>query len=128
MNQNISRISQAEFEIMKILWRAAEPVSTGDIYNELSEQMGWDRSTVRTLLKRLTEKGAVTTKKLKVLSYLPAISEKEYCDVQTKSFVERLYGGSATRLVSSLVENYDLTESDIDELRELLRREGDKIE
>lgn len=128
MNQNTGRISQAEFEVMKILWRTDGPVSTGDIYSELSKEMGWDRSTVRTLLKRLTEKGAVTTQKLKVLSYLPAISEKEYTDEQTKSFVERLYGGSATRLVSSLVENYDLTESDIEELREILKAEGDKIE
>lgn len=126
MNQNVSRISQAEFEVMKILWSAGGPVSTGDIYQELLKELGWDRSTVRTLLKRLTEKGAVTAHKLKVLSYLPAISEKEYCDEQMKSFVERLYGGSATRMVTSLVENYNLTESDIEELRDILKLEGEK--
>lgn len=126
MNQNTVRISQAEFEVMKILWQADGPVSTGDICQKLFKELGWDRSTVRTLLKRLTEKGAVTTQKLKVLHYLPAISEKEYCDEQTISFVERLYGGNATRLVSSLVENYSLTESDIEELREILKLEGEK--
>ncbi len=128
MNENTSRISQAEFEVMKILWRANDPISTGDICSELSRELGWDRSTVRTLLKRLTDKGAVTTQKLKVLTYLPAISEKEYCDDQTKSFVERLYGGSATRLVSTLVENYNLSDSDLEELREILRLEGEKDE
>ncbi|MDF2944085.1 MAG: transcriptional repressor, CopY family [Herbinix sp.] len=128
MKDNINRISQAELEVMKILWQANGPVSTGDIYKELSEQMGWDRSTVRTLLKRLTEKGSVITNKLKVLNYLPVVSEKEYCDVQTKNFVERLYGGSAKRLVSSLVENYNLTTTDIEELRELLNSGGGKDE
>jgi BlaI family penicillinase repressor len=121
MNENANRISQAELEVMKILWKINEPVSTGDICKELSERMGWERSTVRTLLKRLTEKGSVITKKYNVLSYLPVVSEKEYCDLQTKSFVERLYGGSAKRLVSSLVENYNLTPSEIEELRDLLK-------
>lgn len=128
MNENVSKISQAELEIMKILWQAKEPVSTNVIFIELSDKMGWDRSTVRTLLKRLLEKGAVAVKNLKVISYIPLILEKEYCDVQTKSFVDRLYGGSAKRLVSSLVENYDLTSADIDELRSLLIQGGDKIE
>lgn len=128
MNQNASRISQAEFEVMKILWRAGAPVSTGDIYQELSKEFGWDRSTVRTLLKRLTEKGVVSAHKLKVLCYQPAISEKEYCDEQIKNVVERLYGGSATRLVTSLVENYDLTDADMEELRDILKVEGEKHE
>ncbi|MBP1754201.1 MAG: transcriptional repressor, CopY family [Firmicutes bacterium] len=128
MNENTTKISHAELEIMKILWQADEPVSTNDIYKELSEKMSWDRSTVRTLLKRLSEKDAVTVKNLKVISYLPLIQEKEYRDSQTKSFIERLYGGSAKRLVSSLVENYNLTPADIDELRSLLEQGGDKIE
>jgi len=128
MNPNISRISQAEFEVMKILWKACGPVPTGYICQELFTELGWDRSTVRTLLKRLNEKGAVITQKIQVLCYLPAITEKEYCDEQTKSFVQRLYGGSATRLVSSLVENYNLTESDIEELRSLLKLEGEDNE
>lgn len=128
MEDNTIRISQAEHEVMKILWQADGPVSTNEIYQVLSDQMGWDRSTVRTLLKRLVEKGAVITRKLAVISYLPAVSEKEYRKAQTRSFVERLYGGSAKRLVSSLVESYDLSPSDIDELRELLNSGGEENE
>jgi len=128
-NTSNSYINAAnKYQVMKILWRADGPITTGDICIELSRELGWDRSTVRTLLKRLTDKGAVTTQKIKVLTYLPAISEKEYCEDQTKSFVERLYGGSATKLVSTLVENYYLSESDLEELREILRLEGEKDE
>lgn len=120
------KISQAELIVMQELWKEKEPVSTGDLYKELSKSMGWDRSTVRTLLKRLTEKEAVISKKLAVICYLPAITEDEYRNEQTKSFVENLYGGSAKRLVSSLVENYDLSKKDIEELREYLNKECDK--
>lgn len=128
MNENISKISQAELEIMKILWQTKEPVSTNDIYKELAEKMGWDRSTVRTLLRRLSDKGAVEVKNLKVISYIPLIPEEDYRNSQTKSFIERLYGGSAKRLVSSLVENYDLSPADIEELRLLLEQGGGKDE
>jgi BlaI family penicillinase repressor len=121
---SINRISEAELEIMKVLWNADTPVATGTIYKELSEKLGWDRSTVRTLLKRLWEKGAVEERRLKVLCYLPAVSEDEYLHSQTKSFLSRLYGGSAKRLVASLVQNDELTPSDIEELRAYLASGG----
>lgn len=124
MMNPLNRISEAELAVMKILWDAKGPVSTGAIYKELSEQLKWDRSTVRTLLRRLAEKGAVEEKKLHVLCYLPAVSEKDYRDTQTKSFLERLYGGSAKRLVASLVQSDELTPEDIQELREFLNRGG----
>lgn len=120
------KISQAELVVMQELWKENGPVSTGDLFKEISKRMGWDRSTVRTLLKRLTEKEAVIETKLGVISYIPAITEEEYLTEQTKSFVDNLYGGSAKRLVSSLVENYDLSQKDIEELREFLNKECEK--
>ena len=116
------RISQAELEIMKILWDGNGPVATGSIYRDLSEKLS--RSTVRTLLKRLTEKGAVEEQKLQVLCYLPLVSEEDYRDDQTKSFLDRLYGGSAKNLVASLVQSSELTSGDLEELRNFLNQGG----
>ncbi|BCN29346.1 BlaI/MecI/CopY family transcriptional regulator [Anaeromicropila herbilytica] len=124
--ENVNKISQAELVVMQALWEIGSPVSTGELYKVLTSKMGWDRSTVRTLLKRLTEKGAVTVKKINVMCYTPTITEEEYLEEQTKSFLDNLYGGSAKRLVSSLVENYDLSENDIEELREYFNKECEK--
>ena len=124
MTNHLNRISEAELAVMKILWNAEGPVATGAICRELSEQLSWDRSTVRTLLRRLAEKGAVEERKLEVLCYSPAVSEKDYRDLQTKSFLKRLYGGSAKKLVASLVQSDEQTEDDIQELREFLNRGG----
>jgi BlaI family penicillinase repressor len=123
-----NKISEAELAVMKILWDADQPVSTNTIYKHLQDQMGWDRSTVRTLIKRLHEKEAITQKKLDVYCYLPAISEAEYLNVQTKSFIERLYGGSVKNLVASLVQNSDLSPEDIEELKEFLKSGGNRHE
>lgn len=124
----VNKISEAEFEVMKILWAASRPVSTNTICKQLQEQMGWDRSTVRTLIKRLCEKEAIIQEKLNVYCYVPAISETEYLDTQTKSFIKRLYGGSVKNLVASLVHNHNLSKEDIEELKEFLRSEGGQSE
>ena len=121
---HFSRISEAELAVMKILWNAGGPVATGVICRELSDQLSWDRSTVRTLLRRLAEKGAVEEIKLEVLCYAPNLSEGDYRSSQTKSFLERLYGGSAKKLVASLVQSDELTAEDIQELREFLNQGG----
>jgi BlaI family penicillinase repressor len=125
---NTGRISQAELVIMQVIWKAGGPISTSDIYKELSEQMGWDRSTVRTLLKRLTEKGVIIMQKLQVIHYLPAVSESDYREEQTRSFLDNMYGGSAKKLVSSLVQSSNLTSDDIVELRNFLDEEYKKYE
>lgn len=117
-----SRISEAELTVMKIIWKADGPISTGEICRQLSEQAGWDRSTVRTLLKRLVEKNAVEEKKLGVLCYLPAVSEKEYRRAQTGRFLKRMYGGSAKRLVAFLVQDDQISEKELEELRDFLNK------
>lgn len=119
-----NRISEAELTVMKILWEADSPVSTGEICRQLAEKAGWDRSTVRTLLKRLAEKGAAEEKKLGVLCYLPAVSEKEYRRAQTSRFLKRVYGGSAKRLVAFLVQDDQLSEEELEELRVFLNEGG----
>ena len=54
------KISDAELEIMRILWREKRAVSFSDIRIELSDKMGWGKSTIATLLRRLTKKGAIS--------------------------------------------------------------------
>ena len=124
----VNKISEAELEVMKILWDADQPLSTHTICKQLQEQMGWDRSTVRTLIKRLVEKAAIIQKKLDVYCYLPAISETEYLNAQTKSFINRLYGGSVKYLVASLVQDENLTPEDIEELKAFLKSGGERSE
>jgi BlaI family penicillinase repressor len=118
-------ISEAEAEVLRVLWGSVGPVPTAAICKDITDKTGWDRSTVRTLLRRLVEKGAVEELKLDVLCYRPVLTEEEYRRTQTKSFLERHYGGSAQRLVASLVRSDNLSESDIAELRAFLNS-GDK--
>jgi BlaI family penicillinase repressor len=123
-----NNISEAEAEVLAVLWGSDEPLATADICRTVTAKTGWDRSTVRTLLRRLVEKGAVEEMKLDVLSYRPVLVEEEYRRTETSSFLDRHYGGSVKRLVASLVRNDNLTEDDVAELREFLKTGGDTRE
>ena len=63
------KISDAELEIMRILWREKRAVSFSDIRIELSDKMGWGKSTIATLLRRLTKKGAISIQERNSLLY-----------------------------------------------------------
>lgn len=125
------KISEAEAEVMKVLWAAQEEegrgfygLGTSEVVKILQAGKEWDRSTVRTLLKRLADKGAVLTEKQMSLTgrqeiflYRPAFPQAEYRQDQTKGLIARLYGGSAKNLVAALVDEKALTKEEISELR-----------
>ena len=119
-----SPISDAEAEVLRVLWGSEEPQTTAEICAHVTEKTGWDRSTVRTLIRRLVDKGAIEELRLAVLCYRPLLTESDWLRTQTNSFLERHYGGSARRLVASLVEDNSLSPEDIAELRAFLSAGG----
>lgn len=118
-------IGEAELEIMKVLWKAGEPVNTQYI-NEAVEEKGWKRTTISTFLTRLVDKGAIYSEKCgKLYYYTPLISQKDYRKSQTMNFIKSVYNGSVKDLAVSLFENETLSDDDIKELRAIFEdREG----
>lgn len=123
MKENVvmGKISDSELLVMQELWSAAVPLTAGDLQERLAAR--WDGSTVKTLLRRLCEKGAAEATKCEVLYYAPRISQKEYEDYAAHSLVNRVYGGSARNLVATLVNAGSFSKDEMAELRALLRGE-----
>ena len=112
-------ISDAEYEIISVLWSADEPMTAQDI-SEREEMKKWKYSTIATLLKRMYEKGAVTYEKRgRYFYYSPLIDEQEYKTEQTKSHVSRLYNGSVKNLVAALFENKQLSGDDVKDIKDM---------
>ncbi len=123
--KQMERISDAELEILKLLWESGEALSSAQINDTLKERMGWEKSTTRTLVARLLEKRAISQEKRDMYYYSANVMEKDYLTEQTKSFLSRLYKGNAKDLVASLVEQDYIKPEDIDELRAFWK-EGEK--
>lgn len=123
MNQPAEKITDSEYEVMRVLWEAGEPLPIPDIRRTLQTRKGWEATTVKTLVSRLTEKGALIQEKRNVYYYHPAITEAEYNRWATGNLLHRLYRGSVKNLVAALVDSEGLTKRDIDELRDLFHVE-----
>lgn len=123
----IQQISDAELDIMKIIWANGEPTLFAFLMEEL-EAAGktWRKNTVITLLSRLMEKGFLkATKTGRRNEYTPLVSEAEYQKCRTRSFLDRIYGGNVKGLVANLIESDFLTDSEYEELRNMI--EGREI-
>lgn len=124
--KNLPQISEAEFEVMKIVWKYA-PISTRDITEKLLQTTNWNPKTIQTLIKRLVTKGALTyEKQSRMFIYTPAVKENEYIRQESNSFLKRYYNGDITAMVSAYIENDRLSESELDTLRSLLSQKHQK--
>lgn len=124
--KNLPQISEAEFEVIKIVWKYA-PISTRDITEKLLQTTNWSPKTIQTLIKRLVTKGALTyEKQSRMFIYTPAVKENEYIGQESNSFLKRYYNGDITAMVSAYIENDRLSESELDTLRSLLSQKHQK--
>lgn len=122
--KNIS-IGDAELEIMKVIWKSKEPITSLDIGKEV-EDKGWKKTTIATFLTRLVEKGALSADKQgKLYYYTPLITEKEYRKSQTKNLIKSLYNGSVRDFAVSFFEEQKLSDDDIKELRAIFEDKGE---
>ncbi len=112
------KISEAELEVLKILWDKKTALSSTEINDILKEKMGWEKSTIRTLVYRLIEKGALTQEKRDIYYYTPNILEETYIAEQTKNFLHKIFKGNVKNLIASLFEQDYLNPNDIDELKQ----------
>ena len=117
---NLPQISEAEFEVMKIVWKYA-PINTNEITEKLTRTSSWSPKTIQTLIKRLVSKKALTYEKQgRVFVYTPLVREDEYIRKESNSFLKRYYNGNITSMLVSYLEDDKLSEEDIASLRDLL--------
>lgn len=121
------KITQAELDVMDVLWNES-PLAASDVAERLSARKSWSAQTVKTLLSRLAEKGAVAHRPDgRRYLYRPLVSRESYARKAAQTLVDRLFDGRAAPLVANLAETGALSEDDIVELEALLeelRRDG----
>ena len=120
------RITETEWEIMKVCWRCS-PVSAQEIIDALAAPDPWHPKTVKTLLNRLVKKRALGFKKEgRAYLYEPLVAEKDCVTAESQSFLDRVFGGSLKPMLSHFVENRALTPGEIAELKKLLQPKDKK--
>lgn len=127
--QNIS-LTNTEWNLMECLWEAS-PRTGREATDYLQERVGWTRSTTLTMLRRMTEKGLVHCEDKKGMKvYSPLIRREDAVIKETDDFLNRVYKGSVSMMMSAITKKQELTKEEIDELYAILReaeaKEGKK--
>jgi predicted transcriptional regulator len=114
-------LSDAEWKIMNAVWARGGPVSGRDVHAALVEQTGWAYTTVKTMLDRLVEKGALAaTKERNVSQYRSRLPRQRAVTAAVRSLTDRAFGGAVIPLVHHLVGSRKLSARDRAELRRML--------
>jgi BlaI family penicillinase repressor len=115
------RITAAEWEVMAVVWDRTEAAAS-TVFDLLERRKQWTLATVRTLLRRLVNKGALEQKADgKRYLYTARISMAECARIEGDSFLERVLGRAPSEAILHLVKRADLSKEDIQELRRILR-------
>jgi BlaI family transcriptional regulator, penicillinase repressor len=116
------RISDAELHVMEVLWAASQPLTATEVAERIDAERGWSLATVKTMLSRLAAKGALSHREEgRRYLYSPAIERDSYVGIESRRFVDRLFGGRLSPLVARLAEEDALDDEDIAAIEALLK-------
>ncbi len=115
------RITDAEWDVLTAIWKR-NPIAASEIQASLSSARKWSSGTVRTLLTRLQKKGTIAAEKVsRRFLYTPLVDKSECIQHESRSFIEKFLGGKPSSIVLDIVRESNLSDSDIKELRKILR-------
>ena len=119
-------VTPGEWVVMEELWES--PKTLMELVRNLGETEGWAKSTVTTMVRRMTEKELIhyeTDGKTK--TFMAAVSREDVVAEETTSLLKRAYNGSIGLLVNAMAQRNTLSKSDIDELYAILQKAEDEL-
>lgn len=120
-----NRLSDAEFEVMKVLWTLKPPLSSSQIISALNDSKDWKPQTILTLLTRLINKSYVTSKKIDNKNfYTPLVNEEDYLEFETSKFINKFHDNSLVGFVNTLYKGNDISKEELDQLKDWLDNFG----
>ncbi|MBQ2677223.1 MAG: BlaI/MecI/CopY family transcriptional regulator [Clostridia bacterium] len=116
----MQKLFDSEIKVMEIIWDN-EPVSAKQISLIANDTIGWNKNTTYTIIKKLEAKGFVKREEPNFVC-TSVFSRDEVQKNETKSLVDKLFGGSKKALFSALLEDEHLSKDEIKELRDLIEK------
>ena len=123
---NNFKITESEWEIMKIVWEC-NPVTSQQIINLLDDKVEWTEPTIKTFINRLVKKGIIGYMRSgRQYLYHPLVSQKDCIKKESKSFLNKVFDGAMGMMISNFLEDAHLSNKEIDSLTKLLEEKREK--
>ncbi len=122
----IPKISEAEWEVMKIVWSRSSPCTANEIVDALEGIANWMPNTVKSLITRLVKKKALGYKEeRRIYLYYPLVSQDDCINAESKSFLTRVFGGAIKPMLVTFLQEEKLSQDDIEDLKRILEERKD---
>lgn len=112
------KIFDSETKVMEIIWKHG-PISAKEISLIAADTIGWNKNTTYTVIKKLEAKGFIRRDDPGFIC-TPMVSQKEIQKNEAVSLLNKLFGGSRKALFSALLDDENLTEQEIEEIRNMI--------
>lgn len=122
-------LSNLELDVMRLIWRDKEAI-VPDLHRELERDRGLSYSTVKTIVDRLEEKGAIGRIRTygRTILYGPLIEEQTLAKPMVRDLLRRLFGGEARPMISHLLDEAELSAEDLQYLEQVIAQKRKDME
>ena len=127
MPDKLPQISDAEWDVMKVVWDSPRPLTAGEVVQRLADDKHWKPRTIKTLLNRLVKKRAVEARADPAgrrFLYRARVAREAVVRKESRSFLWRVFDGAVAPALVHFLEHGQLTAEEIDQLKQTLEREG----
>lgn len=129
MKKTYQRLPESELDIMLVLWNGTPPMTRPEIEKVINTKKNLAPTTILSLLTRLEAKNFVeVTRQGKTNLYTPLVSQADYQAHESRSVLEKLYGNSLKKFVTSLYQGKKISSEEIQDLSDFLKELDDREE
>ena len=118
MGEEIIKLFDSELKVMDILWKEG-PVPARHVADVLTEELGWNKNTTYTLIKRCINKGAIERREPNFMCHA-LIAKEKVQEAETNELINKIFDGSADKLFASLLSRKKLSAGEIEKLKKIL--------
>ena len=110
----------SEWKLMELIWTHG-PISAKDVSLLAAEALNWNKNTTYTVLKKLVDKGVLRRDEPNFIC-TPLLQRKDAQKTETKLLIDKLYHGSKKAFFAAFLEDEQLSNEDLEQLRQLIER------
>ena len=118
MNEETTKLFDSELKVMNVLWRDGD-VPAKHVADLLNRELGWNKNTTYTLIKRCMKKGAIERTEPNFMCHA-LIPKEKMKEAETDELIEKVYDGSADKLFASLLSRKKLSAGEIEKLKKIV--------
>lgn len=124
MQGEIVKLFNSELKVMDVLWKEGD-VPAKFVAERLTKELGWNKNTVYTLIKRCMKKGAIERSEPNFICHA-LISKEKVQEAETNELIHKVYDGSVDKLFAALLGRKELSAGQIDRLKRMIDESEEK--